>query len=78
MNDLPEWINKMREDHDRILKCHNRKVNEMAQRISQLINEGKKMKNEMERQLDEGKKMKKEMERQLDEAIKKWMIEKKK
>ena len=43
----------MREDNEQILKYHNRKVNEMAQ----MINEGNKMKKDMERQLPNEKKI---------------------
>ena len=70
-HDLPDWIIEMKQKDEEKMKLHNEKVDElmnevngMIRRISDMINDGEKMKNNMQTR--------------LDNAIRRWLLEKKK
>lgn len=69
MNDLPNGIIQIKEDSKKALEDHDRKTNQMVSELNEIVQRILNMMKERE-------KMKKNMEEYINEMIKKWAIKK--
>ena len=71
MADLPDWIHRMRNEDEEKMKQHNMKVNELMVEVNQI-------RQRISIMVNEGKKMQKCMEEKLNKAIEQWVKQKRK
>lgn len=69
--DLPDWIINMKEEDEEKMKLHNEKVDELMNEVNGMVERVTEM-------INEGKRMQKVMQNRLEKAIRRWAFEKKK